>query len=52
VNAAAKETLNAIMEEFKDDVFGLLVDEFVDIFDKEQMGIVFCYVDKIGIVKE
>jgi len=52
VNAATKETLNAIMEKFKDDVFGLLMDESGDISHKEQMGVVFRYVDKMGIVKE
>jgi len=35
VNVAAKETLNAIMEEFKDVVFGLLVDEYGDISHRE-----------------
>ena len=52
VHAAAKETLNAIMEEFKDDVFGLLVDESGDVSHKEQMGVVIRYVNKMGIVKE
>ena len=34
VHAAAKETLNSIMEEFKDDVFGLLVDAPGDVSHK------------------
>ena len=50
--AAAKETLNAIMEEFKDDVFGLLVDESGDVSHKEQMSVVLHFVNKMGIVKE
>ena len=41
VNAATKEMLNGIIEEFKDDVFGLSVDQFGDISHKEQMGVVF-----------
>ena len=52
VHARAKETLNAIMEEFKDDVFGLLVDESEDVSHKEQLGVILRFVNKMGIVKE
>lgn len=52
MHAAAKETLNAILEEFKDDVFGLLVDRSGDVSHKEQMGVVLRFVNKMGIVKE
>ena len=52
VHVTAKETLNAIMEEFKDDVFGLLVDESGNVSHKEQMGVVLHFVNKMGIVKE
>ncbi|CAA0259060.1 unnamed protein product [Arabidopsis thaliana] len=34
------------------DVFGLLVDESADASDKEQMEVVFRFVDKYGVVKE
>ena len=52
VHAAAKETLNAIMEELKDEVFGLLVNDFGDVSHKEKMGVVLSYVNKMGIFKE
>ena len=52
VHAAAKETLNTIVEEFKNDVFGLLVDESGDVSHKEQMGVILRFVNKMGIVKE
>jgi len=52
VRATAKETLKAILEEFKDDVFGLLVDKSGGLSHKEQMGVVLCFVNKMGIVKE
>ena len=52
VHAAAKETLNAIMEEFKDDVFDLLVDVSGDVSHKEQTGVVLHFVNKMGIVNE
>ena len=52
MHAAAKETLNAIMEEFIDHVIGLLVDVSRDVSHKEQMGVVLCFVNKMGIVKE
>jgi len=41
LHAVAKETLNGIMEEFKDDVFSLLVDESGDVSHKEQWVLFF-----------
>ena len=52
VNAAAKETTKAIIEELNNDVFGILVDETRDISKKEQMAIVLRFIDKEGKIKE
>ncbi|EOA28304.1 hypothetical protein CARUB_v10024511mg, partial [Capsella rubella] len=52
VNCFAKEVVKYVIEEIDHDVFGLLVDESADISDKEQMAVVFRFVDKSGIVKE
>ncbi|XP_010555974.1 PREDICTED: uncharacterized protein LOC104825349 [Tarenaya hassleriana] len=41
-----------IMQEIGHDMFGLLVDESSDVSHKEQMAVVFRFVDKNGIVKE
>jgi len=51
MHAAAKEALNVIMEEFKDDVFGILIDEYRDLSHKEQVRVVLRYVNKMKIVK-
>ena len=51
-NAAAKETINLIIDDLEDNLFGILVDESSDISRKEQMAVVICYVDKMKIVKE
>ncbi|XP_019098319.1 PREDICTED: uncharacterized protein LOC104773886 [Camelina sativa] len=48
----AEEVVKSIIEEIDHDVFALLVDESADVSDKEQMAVVFRFVDKSGIVKE
>ncbi|KAG7555831.1 Ribonuclease H-like superfamily, partial [Arabidopsis suecica] len=52
VHCFAEEVVKSIIEEIDHDVFGLLVDESADVSDKEQMAVVFRFVDKNGIVKE
>lgn len=52
VHCFAEELVKTITEEIDNDVFGLLVDESADVSDKEQVAVVFRYVDKSGIVKE
>ncbi|XP_075098040.1 uncharacterized protein LOC107788001 [Nicotiana tabacum] len=52
INACAKETLKAIIEDLNGDYFGILVDEPKDISHKEQMALVLHYVDKNGEVVE
>jgi hypothetical protein len=51
-NAAASETLDAILKDFGDSIFAILVDESRDISVKEQLAIVLRYVDKRGYVIE
>ncbi|GJS47664.1 zinc finger MYM-type protein 1-like protein [Tanacetum coccineum] len=46
------EVLEIIFKEIGDDVFALLIDESSDVTKKEQMAIVFRYVNKNGLVKE
>ncbi|XP_018455197.1 uncharacterized protein LOC130496927 [Raphanus sativus] len=48
----AEEVTKSVIQEINNDVFGLLVDESADISDKEQMAVVFRFVDKFGLVKE
>jgi hypothetical protein len=48
----AREILGCIKEEIDNGVFSLLVDECRDVSDKEQMAVVFRYVDKCGLVQE
>ncbi|XP_010558839.1 PREDICTED: zinc finger MYM-type protein 1-like [Tarenaya hassleriana] len=48
----AEQITQDIIQEIGHDVFGLLVDESSDVSDKEQMAVVFRFVDKNGIVKE
>nr|XP_009620748.1 uncharacterized protein LOC104112515 [Nicotiana tomentosiformis] len=43
VNACAKETMKAIVEEMNGDYFGILVDESKDVSHKEQMALVLRY---------
>ena len=52
VNSTARETLNAIIKELENDLFGILVDESGDVSHKEQMALVLRFVDKLGVVKE
>ncbi|ESQ30571.1 hypothetical protein EUTSA_v10012261mg [Eutrema salsugineum] len=52
VHCFAEEVIKTINEEIDHDVFGLLVDESADVSYKEQMAVVFRFVDKSGIVKE
>ncbi|XP_024004806.1 uncharacterized protein LOC18028820 [Eutrema salsugineum] len=44
--------VKSIIEEIDHGVFGLLVDESADVLHKEQMAVVFRFVDKIGTIKE
>ncbi|OAP05807.1 hypothetical protein AXX17_AT3G32400 [Arabidopsis thaliana] len=52
VHCFAEEVIRSIIQEVDHDVFCLIVDESADISDKEQMAVVFCFVDKHGTVKE
>nr|XP_011459928.1 PREDICTED: zinc finger MYM-type protein 1-like [Fragaria vesca subsp. vesca] len=52
VNAAAVETTNVIIKDIGDAFFSILVDESRDVSVKEQMTIIFRYVDKNGCVIE
>ncbi|ESQ30797.1 hypothetical protein EUTSA_v10012204mg [Eutrema salsugineum] len=52
VHCFAEEVVKTIIEEIDHDVFGLLVDKSADVSYKEQMAVVFRFVDKSGIVKE
>ncbi|XP_023633335.1 zinc finger MYM-type protein 1 [Capsella rubella] len=52
VHCFSEEVTKSIIEEMDNDVFGLLVDESADVSDKEQMAVVFRFVDKYGLVKE
>jgi len=51
-NAAASETLDAILKDLGDSSFAILVDEARDISVKEQLAIILRYVDKKGHVIE
>ncbi|XP_009762722.2 uncharacterized protein [Nicotiana sylvestris] len=48
VDACAKETIKAIIEDLDGDFFGILVDESKDISHEEQMTLVLRYVNKEG----
>ncbi|XP_062089083.1 uncharacterized protein LOC133795647 [Humulus lupulus] len=52
VNACAMETINVIIRDIGDVVFSILVDESRDVSIKEQMVVMFRYVDKRGCVIE
>jgi hypothetical protein len=52
VKVAAFETTKAIIDDFKDDLFSILIDESRDVSVKEQMSVVLRYVDKKGHVLE
>ncbi|KAM4113611.1 hypothetical protein ACJW30_04G009000 [Castanea mollissima] len=51
-NAAAIETINAIIKDIADSLFAIIVDESRDMSTKEQMAIALRYVDKLGHVNE
>ncbi|KAL5568121.1 hypothetical protein UlMin_024696 [Ulmus minor] len=52
VNACAVETINVIIRDMGDATFFILVDESRDVSIKEQMVVMFRYVDKKGYVIE
>ncbi|ESQ43668.1 hypothetical protein EUTSA_v10015352mg, partial [Eutrema salsugineum] len=52
VHCFAKEIIESVIQEIDHGVFCLLVDESADVSDKEQIAVVFRFVDKHGIVKE
>ncbi|KAK4716655.1 hypothetical protein R3W88_014993 [Solanum pinnatisectum] len=52
VSACKIETVKAILEELNGDYYALLVDESFDVSRKEQMAIVFCYIDRMKFVME
>ncbi|XP_049347880.1 uncharacterized protein LOC125812437 [Solanum verrucosum] len=52
VSACKIETVKAILDELNGDYFALLVDESFDVSRKEQMAIVFRYIDRMGFVME
>ncbi|KAL5553288.1 hypothetical protein UlMin_040689 [Ulmus minor] len=52
VNACAVETINVIIRDMRDAVFSILVDESRDVSIKEQMVVMFRYVNKKGYVIE
>ncbi|KAK9992476.1 hypothetical protein SO802_027461, partial [Lithocarpus litseifolius] len=51
-NAAAIDTINAIIKDIRDSLFAIIVDESRDMSTKEQLEIVLRYVDKLGHVNE
>ena len=52
INACAKETTKAIIDELGSDFFAILADESADISDKEQMALCLRYINKRGEVTE
>ncbi|KAF8095654.1 hypothetical protein N665_0327s0010 [Sinapis alba] len=52
VHCFAEEVIESIIKEVGHDIFCLLVDESADVSDKEQMAMVFRFVDTHGVVKE
>ncbi|XP_025704070.2 uncharacterized protein [Arachis hypogaea] len=52
VRAAVNETTKVIIDDLRDDLFAVLVDEARDISVKEQMAVCLRYVNKEGIVME
>ena len=52
VNDAVVETTNVIIKDIGDAFFSILVDESRDVSVKEQMTVIFRYVDKNGCVIE
>ncbi|XP_049381339.1 uncharacterized protein LOC125845891 [Solanum stenotomum] len=52
VSACKIEIVKAILEELNGDYFALLVDESFDVSRKEQMAIIFRYIDRMKFVME
>ncbi|KAH0758109.1 hypothetical protein KY290_021602 [Solanum tuberosum] len=52
VEACAKETTKATIEDLDGDYFGILVDESKDVSHQEQMALILRYVNKSGMVIE
>ncbi|XP_021774255.1 zinc finger MYM-type protein 1-like [Chenopodium quinoa] len=52
INACAKETTKATLEDLNGGFFAILADESADIYDKEQMALCLRYVNKKGEVCE
>ncbi|XP_057515164.1 uncharacterized protein LOC130796782 [Amaranthus tricolor] len=52
INACAKETIKAIVEEIGDECFAIIADESVDISGKEELSVCLRYVSKSGAVLE
>ncbi|XP_016447034.1 uncharacterized protein LOC107772060 [Nicotiana tabacum] len=52
VEAFAKETTKAVIEDLDGDYFAILVDESKDVSHKEQMALILRYVNKSGMVIE
>ncbi|XP_057250623.1 uncharacterized protein LOC104908187 [Beta vulgaris subsp. vulgaris] len=52
INACAKETTKAILEDMNGGFFAILADESADVSDKEQMALCLRYVNKKGEVCE
>ncbi|XP_055800444.1 uncharacterized protein LOC129869894 [Solanum dulcamara] len=52
VSACKIESVKVILDELNGDYFALLVDESFDVSRKEQMAIVFRYIDRKGFVME
>uniref|UniRef100_A0A803PIJ7 DUF4371 domain-containing protein n=1 Tax=Cannabis sativa TaxID=3483 RepID=A0A803PIJ7_CANSA len=52
VNACAIETISVIIKDMEDVVVSILVDESRDVSIKEQMVVMFCYVDKKGLTRD
>ena len=50
MNAITRETSKAIIKDLDNGFFSILVDESRDISVKEQTSLVFCYVNKKGII--
>ncbi|GAV59575.1 Dimer_Tnp_hAT domain-containing protein/DUF4371 domain-containing protein, partial [Cephalotus follicularis] len=52
ISVAANETVNAIIKDLGGELFAIVVDESLDVSNKEQMAIVLRYVNKNGCVIE
>ncbi|ESQ29575.1 hypothetical protein EUTSA_v10024100mg, partial [Eutrema salsugineum] len=52
IHCFAEEVIESVIQEVDYGEFCLLVDESADVSEKEKMTVLFCFVDKHGIVKE